>query len=213
MDWTALLTFAATAGVISAIVNQLLTGGREWLLARSKTKAHAGYHALRLAVLLEAYAYACASFVEENAIAEHRPDEEFPEWKTKLPPLPPYPDDPEGWKSVDLKDAARALNFRNRIDGSQGVISATIEFSTQDLGETLNEHASGRGLEALELARTLRRKHGLGPVELIWDFQDTLARTHAKAVEQQKKNREWHDTIWREATEPETEAPATDAAR
>jgi hypothetical protein len=184
------ITLAATTGVVSALLTQLLTGGREWWLARLKTRAHASYHALRLAIVLEAYAYACANFIADNASAQHPPDQEFPDWKTKLPELPPYPDDVEGWRAIDLKLAARALNLRNRIDGSQGFIYSTIEYTMENLEHALDEHSAGRGLEAWEIAVALRRKHRLDPVELIWDFRETLDRTYRGGIEARKDDEE-----------------------
>ncbi len=206
------ITLAATTGVVSAVLTQILTGGREWWGARARKKAHASYHALRLAVLLEGYAHDCVTFIDDNANAEHPPDQEFPVWNVELPTLPLYPDDPEGWKAIDLRLAARALNLRNRIDESQGFIKSTIEFTMDDLEHTLHEHAGGRGLEAWEIAVALRRRHGLDPVELIWDFPKTLERAHRGAVEALKEKAERSAALAQAGTEAWAQQDAAEKA-
>jgi hypothetical protein len=113
----------------------------------------------------------------------------------KLPELPPYPDDPEGWQALDLKLASRALSLRNRIAGSQGMIRSTWEHAEDELGEELDEQAGGRGLEAWKIAVDLREKYKLEPVELIWDFRDMMQGALEGAKRIKKKNREWSDEL------------------
>lgn len=168
------ITLAATTGVFTAILNQVLSGFREWRLESGRKEARAGYHALRLAIMLEAYAYACAEFISKNGNADTPPDQEFPNWDVTLPELPPYPDDVEGWHAIDIKLAGRTLNLRNRINGSQGIIASVINFTEHELGETLDMHAAGRGLEAWRIATDLRRENKLDAVDLIWDFVETM---------------------------------------
>jgi hypothetical protein len=138
--------------------------------------------ALRLAAILEGYAYDCASFIGDNANAEHGPDDEFPAWKVRLPDLPPLPEEKEGWHSLDLRLAARVLDVRNHLAGSQGVINATNEFETMPyLGDELDEHAGARGHEAWALAKDLRNRYGLPPFEPVWDFSQTLSSARQRA--------------------------------
>ena len=171
------ITLAATTGIFTAFLNQGLTGFREWWLEYRKKGTRAGYHTLQLAVILEAYADACAEFISANGNADTPPDQEFPNWAVKLPKLPPFPDDAEGWHAINPKLAGRTLNLRNRINGSQGVIASTIEFTSQELGEILDLHAAGRGLEAWRIAVDLRREHKLDAVDLIWDFVEGMENT------------------------------------
>lgn len=178
------IALAATTGIFTALLNQLLTVLREWWVSSSNKRARAGYHALRLAVLLEAYAEACADLIIENDNLEPpSPEQEFPDWNLKLPDLPSYPDDAEGWRAIDLQLAARALNLRNRISGSQGIIFANREHTPEELGRVTDEEAAERGLEAWEIAVALRRKHGLDPIGPIWDFIGRLERSQKEVKE------------------------------
>lgn len=182
-----MLTFAATTGIITAVLNQAFALGRDLVAARSRRKALAGYHALRLAALLEGYAYDCASFIGENFNPQQPPDEPYPAYNANLPDLQPYPEEIDGWHSLDLRLAGRALDLRNHIKGSVGVIASIIEYSESELGETLDEHAALRGQEAWVLAKDLRRRYGLPPFEPVWDFTDTLDRALTSAREVQSE--------------------------
>lgn len=178
-----LLAFAATTGIITALLNQAFGILRDWRVAVGKKKSLAGYHALRLAAILESFAYSCASFIMDNGNAQQGSDEQYPDWNAMLPDLAPYPEESEGWHAIDLKLAGRALDLRNHITGSQGVIASTIEFTMDDLEHTLDEHAAERGLEAWALAVELRRRYGLPTFEPIWDFTPTLETAKRRAQE------------------------------
>jgi hypothetical protein len=172
--WTGMLVFAATTGIITSLLNQVFGIGRDLWTAHVKRKSEAGYLALRLAAILEGYAYACSSFIGENANAEQGPDEQYPAWNARLPDLPSFPEEKEGWHSIDLKLACHALDLRNHLAGSQGVIDGTAEFAEDDLGDELDEHAGARGQEAWALAKDLRNRYGLPAFVPVWDFTETL---------------------------------------
>lgn len=173
-SWSGMLTFAATTGIITAILNQIFGVVRDAIATRAQRRSHAGYLALRLATMLEGYAYECASFIGDNANAPHHPDQEFPSWKIRLPELPSFPGEQDGWHAIDLKLAGRALDLRNHIVGSQGVVNSTAEYAEDDLEEELDQHAAERGQEAWALAKDLRTRHGLPPFDPVWDFTETL---------------------------------------
>ncbi|GEO18841.1 hypothetical protein [Microvirga aerophila] len=185
--WGSLLTLAGSAGIIAALVNQGLGWLREWWAAADKRKANAGYMALRLAVLLEAYASACADAINGNESAEHRPEEQYPDWTAKLPELPEYPDDTDGWRSLPIKLAGRVLSFRNKVQESQGIINSGLEHSEDTLEEDYAEQAAQRGLEAWKLAVELRRAYGLEAVEVAWDYAAGLERHFEKARKEIQK--------------------------
>jgi hypothetical protein len=172
--WAGMLVFAATTGIITSVLNQVFGIGRDLWAAYVKRRSEAGYLALRLAAILEGYAYTCASFIGDNANAEQGPNDQYPPWNAKLPDLPPFPEEKEGWHSIDLKLAGRALDLRNHLAGSQGLIDATAEFAEDDLGDELEEHAGARGQEAWALAKDLRKRYGLPAFVPVWDFTETL---------------------------------------
>ncbi len=161
LDLITLLTFAGTTGLLTTLLNQGVGWCREAWSASRRRKSLAGYHALRLAVILESYAYACSEFLTDNANAEHAPGNEFPDWSTQLPTLEPYPDDSEGWRAINLQLAARLLDLRNKAAGSQSIIRATATYAIDDLGDVLDREAGSRGLEAWKLAQALREGHRL----------------------------------------------------
>ena len=176
-DWATLAKSALGAGFGTAAMTGILSVYRD----TRHRKSQAAYMAMRLAVTLESYAYACSEFIAENANTQPPPDREFPDWNTSLPELAAYPDDLDGWRAIDRKLAGRCLNFRNRIHGSQGLISATWEYAMEDLEDTLSEQAAARGLEAWELASALRSKHGVEQAEPVSDFVEWLQTILAKA--------------------------------
>src|SRR5215813_4290532 len=181
--WTGMLAFAATTGIITAMLNQVFGISRDLWAAHVKRKSEAGYLALRLAAILEGYAYACASFIGDNSAAQQGPDDEYPAWNLALPDLPPFPEENEGWHSIDLKLAGRALDLRNHLAGSQGAIDTTAQFAEHALGDELDEHAAERGKEAWVLAKDLRTRFGLPAFVPVWDFTDMLERTLHMAKE------------------------------
>jgi hypothetical protein len=93
-----------------------------------------------------------------------------PAWNITLPQVPPYPEETEGWHAIDLKLSGRALDLRNHLAGSQGVIDATVEFAEQDLDDELEEHAGARGQDAWALAKDLRSRYGLPTFVPVGDY-------------------------------------------
>lgn len=176
-DWGAIGNAALGAGFGAATVT-LYRDHRQ-------TKSQASHLAVRLAVVLEAYASSCQQFIEANENADHEPDQEFPNWRTRLPELPPYPEDVEGWRALDLKLGERCLNLRNKIAGSQSIIGATIDVAMDALGDMLDEHAASRGIEAWEIAVALRSRYGLGKSEMVWDYVEALTASKEAAIKSQ----------------------------
>jgi hypothetical protein len=176
-DWATLAKSALGAGFGSAAMTGILAVYQD----RRHRKSNAAYMAMRLAVILEAFAYACSEFIGENSSKQTPPDQEFPDWNTSLPELSVYPEDADGWRAIDRKLAGRILNFRNRIHGSQGLIATTWEYASDELEDTLIEQAAARGLEAWELASALRSKHGIEQAEPVSDFVHWMQQVSAKA--------------------------------
>lgn len=187
---TSFLAFAATSGVIAALVNQAFNVLRDWWTDARRRKEHAGYHALRLAIVLEAYSYSCSEFVLENANAQTRPGEQYPDWNIALPKLPPYPEDAEGWRAIELKLAASTLNFQNKIYGSQSSINTTIDFTPDELDFVLDEQAASRGIEAWEIATALRKRYALDQIETAWNFIEIMRGVKFEAQKSKKEARD-----------------------
>jgi hypothetical protein len=96
---------------------------------------------------------------------------------------------------------------------SQSTVASTIEFNEDELGETLDEEAAARGLEAWELAVELRRMHNVEAVDTVWDFPEMLKDTLRKAQRKKEQNRERHARMWeRIGTDAEPSKPIVDGS-
>jgi hypothetical protein len=184
-DWGTVAKSFVGAGFGTAVVTGVLSLYRD----RRHRSSQAAYMAMRLAVALEFYTLACADLISNNSNAERRPNEEFPDWTFGLPELPPYPDDAEGWRAIDRKLAGRCLNLRNKIHGSQRIIGATWEHASESLGDTLDEQAAERGLEAWQLAVALRHRHGVEEVDAVGENPEYLE-TVLRSAQKAKKERD-----------------------
>jgi hypothetical protein len=177
--------------------------------ASVKRRSEAGYLALRLAAILEGHAYECASLIQENGMAFRfqGPDDQYPPWNAKLPDLPPFPEEKEGWHSIDLRLATRVLDLRNHLAGSQGVISATVEYAEESLGDEIDEHAAARGQEAWDLASDLRKRYGLPAFVPVWDFTDALERARKSAQKAKEEGERAQAELMQHLEREETKAP------
>jgi hypothetical protein len=158
LDWGAVAKTVIGAGIG--------TGAVSLYRDRRHRQSQASYMAMRLAATLEFYAYACHDFIYENRDAPHHPEEEFPRRNVKLPELPPYPDDAEGWQAINVKLVVQCLDFRTKIYRSQGIIHSTMRDEEDpnaeaDLGDKLDQHAAALGLDAWNLAMALRLQHNV----------------------------------------------------
>jgi hypothetical protein len=198
---TGMLTFAATTGIITALLTQAFGIARDYFATSGKKKAAATYLALRVAATLEGFAYECASLIADNGNAQEPPDEPHPAWNPTLPTLAPYPEEAEGWHALDAALAGRALDLRNHIVGSQGFIFSTAEYAEDELGLVIDKHAAERGQEAWTLAVELRKKYGLPAFEPIWDFTDTMERARRAATSDLEAVRNEQARLIRAATD------------
>jgi hypothetical protein len=67
LDWASWVKLIIGAGIGSALVQSLLPIWRE----HHQRKKHAAYMAMRLAVILENFAWACANLIQDNRNADH----------------------------------------------------------------------------------------------------------------------------------------------
>ncbi|KRR14596.1 hypothetical protein CQ12_10715 [Bradyrhizobium jicamae] len=185
-DWLSTVWKAAVgAGIGTAAVQ----GGVALYRDRTQKNEKAAYLALRLAVLLEGYASKCCDFYFDNLNAAEPQDEPYPAWRTDLPEMPELPDDTEAWRAMDKKLLAKCLEFPNRVRASQNAIESCAEYTMDDLGVTLDEQASARGVEACEIAASLRSTYKLGRAEPVFDYYSRLLQV-LKTSKQQREERE-----------------------
>lgn len=202
-DWGSIWHAAVGAGLGTAAVQGAITLYRE----RTQKQDKAAYLALRVAVLLEAYGSDCCRFYFDNASAIEPPDEQYPAWRTDLPDPPELPDDTEAWRAMNRELLARCLNFPNKVRASQNAIEACAEYTEHELGNTLDEHASARGVEAWDIACALRKAYGLQSAEIVYDYHDTLRKVHRASVEQREESAAKQAELLSELSDREREFP------
>jgi hypothetical protein len=182
-DWLSVAKTAFGAGLGTAMVQGGITFYRE----SSRKTESAAYLALRVAVLLEAFASECCDFYFDNANAQEPPNEPYPAWRTVLPTPPQLPDDTEAWRAMDRGLVAKCLNFPNRVRASQNTIASTIEYTMDDLEYILDEQASARGVEAWEIASSLRKTYKLDRADMVFDFDKVLRKVLKTSREEIEK--------------------------
>lgn len=188
--WGSLLTLAATTGVVTALLNQGLSWLRDWRASSEKRKANARYLALRVAVLLEAYADTCSDVAGEIDLHESSRGHGGKQI-TELPKVPDYPADDDSWRLVapDLLD--RCLSFPNKVAASQKVVdSVHIWGDRGDLVQQCMEECVDRGLEAWNLAADLRKRYRFEPHSHVYDYADHLRRMKESVIERRKRQDE-----------------------
>jgi len=185
-DWSRFFMMIVGAGLGSGLVQALLPIYRD----RRMRRKQAAYMAMRLAVVIENFAWACANLIQNNRNAQTPPGEEHPAWEVALPELLAYPEDVDGWRAIAPKLAGRALGLRNKLHESNSMIRNTMAFNKEELGWVLDEQAASRGLEAWQIAIDLRKTHRIERVELEWDYPDYLRKAFDTAVKQREQHRE-----------------------
>lgn len=192
-DWKDTVTLVSA--IVAAALGFLNYGHALWK-DRRKNRADGAYLAMRLAIVLEAYAEACADLVSRNDMAGQQVRGELPDWETRLPVLQPFPEDDEGWKALDPNVAGECLGLANKINGSQGFVSEMIEHDEHGIGRKVEMQACERGIEAWSLAEKLRITHRLRPVYLVFKYNEYLAKVYRKAkAAEEKRNRSAIDLL------------------
>ncbi|WLA51678.1 hypothetical protein QIH80_17060 [Bradyrhizobium elkanii] len=96
---------------------------------------------------------------------------------------------------MDKKLLARCLEFPNRVRASQNAIESCAEYTMDYLGVTLYEQASARGVEAYEIAVSLRSIYKLGQAEPVFDYysvlQKVLIASRQEREECERSQAEW----------------------
>jgi hypothetical protein len=191
VDWTTAGKTVVSALVGAGLGSALVQGWFSAMGARRRRTAQATYLAMRLAVLLDAFGLACwdmihRALIQRTVVALTFPKETCPVWEG-LPALPPYPEDSEGWVSLDKALATRCLRLRSNIQASEGLISRVRKFvaagNEEALQDTVDEEAARLGLEARRLAEDLQRQYGLSNGAGEYDYASPLEVTLKRANE------------------------------
>lgn len=103
---------------------------------------------------------------------------------------------------------AKCLNFRNKVLESQNAIDTCIEFAMDDLGNTLDIHASARGMEAWEVSQALRKAYGLPSADIVYDYHDTLQKANKTALAELESLSARQAEILRELSTRERDFPS-----
>ncbi|TXN22154.1 hypothetical protein [Methylobacterium sp. WL9] len=182
MDGNTVLDFGKV--VLGALLG---SGAASIGLAWWKHRGDSRYLALRLAVIFEGYASACSSLISRNGNAETPQGHEFPNWDVNLPTLPELPSDADGWKALDVEEAALCLGFASQIAGCQSVVGETIEHSPHDIDDVVAEEACCLGLQAWDLAVRLRSTHKLQPLAPRYDYAQHLREEQAAGTKRRQE--------------------------
>lgn len=162
MTWDEIIKIGLT-GLGGALVGGLINQGFQWLRDDRSANLHRQYAAIRVAVILEAFALECAKFITENDrhISSNGEDGAS---HTEMPQLIEYPKDLE-WKLLDSDLLAQVLVLPNElIIGNRRIVSGDEAWGRgdEDLPQTMcSEECTTLGRRARQLASELRSKYKL----------------------------------------------------
>ena len=146
----------ATSTVCATLLNQGILQWREYI-GRRETARLSGLYA---AIILENYCDLCSERLGANQRYVATSGQSGDEW-LGLPDLPDYPGEID-WKRLGLKFAEKMACFRVDVTLAQRLITFRYDFDPPDGGDhDVLEQLSKKGLEAVQLARAIRKQHGL----------------------------------------------------
>lgn len=162
-SWWSIIQFALGAGVISAVVNQIIEGIRDYRKANAEINRSAAYSTIRIATTLEAYALKCAhvlSYYENEEMSG-----------VKLPEIDSYESDVE-WKSLNPSLVSRALSLPVEIKSGHSSLHFWNSVIPESADGFLIEEIAGNGYRAWELATEFRSYYKIA--ELNLDYKDWI---------------------------------------
>lgn len=204
------LIAGSSAGAV--ITSQALSAFRDY----RKTNREAAFSALYAAIALEDYTSRCSSLISDSENYE-RSGGLAGAPRGNVTELPGYPDTIE-WKPFGIKATNTALSFRVDVDNTRAMFRDMWEFDDEDgIAPLVREHSAKLGLEALNIAISLRHDRGLEPVDYSseWNVKKHLEERQSYYVEKGKKQeeraRDMHEKIMAAGTvDAGAHAPATD---
>lgn len=157
------------AGLATVVFEGVITELRE----RRNRKKHATYLSLRVATVLDRFALECAELAYNN-------ESPFSEGVSmNLPKLAGFPDDADGWKSINARLASECLSLPQRVRESQSLVDAEL-MEGSDPPSVVALHTIKLGMAARSVAKKFRQDHGLSEPELHWDFEEYLRNYQAR---------------------------------
>jgi hypothetical protein len=200
-EWWQVLTLFLSAGVFTAIVNNLLAEWRDRRKEKRTSARDAVDLAMRVADILERFAIECEDIISHNEL--HTESEGYAGTPhRKLPTLGEYPTDAD-WKALDPALSSRARSLPNELRVSEGIIKFCWELEPGDQGillNTCNGQAGKCGYRAWQLAVEMRRRYGLlaesEPEQTAWDFVKVLKENYDQELKRMKDSasaRERHE--------------------
>lgn len=191
----------ATFGLIGVCLGFVLGVFKDWFLQHLKRKKEYEYLSIRVVCELDRFIYGCINVINDDGTSCGQYDENgCAKIQVKTPYFDPYSLDVE-WKSLPHKLMYETLNFPNKIENANEIISATFEYDdppTYARGfEARHFHYTELGVQALELARKFRNLAGLPPLESSehCDPSDILPKKKVELEEHKKLKEQYHREI------------------
>lgn len=178
-----ILKVAISAGIVTAIITQLLTWLRDLHKDKTTNARIASYSALRLAVELEAFSIACADAISEADLSASSGGHAG-RIHTKIPNLQSFPEDID-WRTLDPSISAKVLTIRNEITVAQQSIDFWYEVDHDCVPNACVDQLGLCGYRAWKTAVELRKRYGLPPFDptvLSWNVEECLKRQNDLAV-------------------------------
>lgn len=169
------------ASLLGAVVGTSLT---HYLVARreaAKIARDLKYLALRIAFLLEQYAVACASILQDGKNYDVS-DGALGARLNKLPELAAFPQDGD-YSAFERLLLTEVLSFRLKVESANSSVAFEQSLYGDHAGHGACQVVCLRmGFEAIKLADAVRNAYDLAPFQLettLWDYKAYLKRERA----------------------------------
>lgn len=180
MEWQQVLGLGVVAAVFTALSNWLST----WFFTYRPQQKSADYDAVRLTVILERFAYECASIISSEA-SWYASSGSAGGLVSQLPLLK-FPDEVV-WKHLDIDLVDRLLRFENDLERANGLISSESENLQPevDVPVEARQQAGLMGYRAHILAKDVQDKYqrfNKGGAVHPWNYLKPLEEQHDAMV-------------------------------
>jgi hypothetical protein len=172
LPWIEVLKLILGTGIVAAIVTQLISWIRESRKELISSTRDARYLAIRIAVILEGFAIACAESISQYDFYKQSAGHAGKRHGV-LPQLQDYPADAD-WKALDPALGARALTLRNELPLSDSAIEFWENVDRDCVPQATSEQAGKCGYLAWALAAD--------PKQTAWNLVALLKKHHDEAI-------------------------------